>query len=475
MLSKHQQQARNQLIAISMDELVPSDHLVRKVDAVLDFEFIYPLVEHTYSHTGRPSIDPVVLVKIVLIQYLFGIRSMRQTIKEIETNMAYRWFLGYDFNTPIPHFTTFGKNYARRFAETDVFEHIFYRILKQAIEAGFVEPDVAFVDSTHVKANANKHKFKKKLVRKEVRAYQDILEEEINIVREADGKKPFVWREKTLEKETKMSLTDPESGYYVKGEREKQFAYSFHTACDRNGFILDTIVTPGNIHDSQVLIPLIEKLKKQHAIRSVVMDAGYKTATIAKYLWSHNMKAVLPYTRPRGRDNLFSKRDFIYDHCLDAYICPDNQLLTYTRLTREGQRVFKSNPEKCATCSLRTTCTTSQTHEKFLFRHLWEPYLEVSEELRYTDAFKALYRKRKETIERCFADAKEKHGMRFTTYRGLRKVTLQAMLTFAAMNLKKLALWSWKNHAFLSYFELSIKKRPFLHFEKGVFLQSEAF
>ncbi|EEO9205498.1 transposase, partial [Listeria monocytogenes] len=217
MLSKHQQQARNQLIAISLDDLVPEDHLVRKIDKVINFDFIYPLVEHTYSHTGRPSVDPVVLIKLVLIQYLFGIRSMRQTIKEVETNMAYRWFLGYDFNQKIPHFSTFGKNYVRRFAETEVFEHIFYRILKQAMEAGLVDPDVAFVDSTHVKANANKHKFHKKLIRKETRVYQEVLEDEINVSRVAEGKKPFARKESQEEKESKISDTDPESGYYVKG------------------------------------------------------------------------------------------------------------------------------------------------------------------------------------------------------------------------------------------------------------------
>ncbi|EAE3093142.1 IS1182 family transposase, partial [Listeria monocytogenes] len=301
MLSKHQQQARNQLIAISLDDLVPEDHLVRKIDKVINFDFIYPLVEHTYSHTGRPSVDPVVLIKLVLIQYLFGIRSMRQTIKEVETNMAYRWFLGYDFNQKIPHFSTFGKNYVRRFAETEVFEHIFYRILKQAMEAGLVDPDVAFVDSTHVKANANKHKFHKKLIRKETRVYQEVLEDEINVSRVAEGKKPFARKESQEEKESKISDTDPESGYYVKGEREKQFAYSFHTACDTNGFILGSIVTPGNIHDSQQLIPLIEKLKNTLSTPLVVVaDAGYKTPIIAKYLWSQGIEAVLPYTRPKG-------------------------------------------------------------------------------------------------------------------------------------------------------------------------------
>ncbi|ENJ8709686.1 TPA: IS1182 family transposase, partial [Listeria innocua] len=292
-----------QLIAISLDDLVPEDHLVRKIDKVINFDFIYPLVEHTYSHTGRPSVDPVVLIKLVLIQYLFGIRSMRQTIKEVETNMAYRWFLGYDFNQKIPHFSTFGKNYVRRFAETEVFEHIFYRILKQAMEAGLVDPDVAFVDSTHVKANANKHKFHKKLIRKETRFYQEVLEDEINVSRVAEGKKPFARKESQEEKESKISDTDPESGYYVKGEREKQFAYSFHTACDTNGFILGSIVTPGNIHDSQQLIPLIEKLKNTLSTPSVVVaDAGYKTPIIAKYLWSQGIEAVLPYTRPKGKE-----------------------------------------------------------------------------------------------------------------------------------------------------------------------------
>lgn len=461
MLSKEQEKKRHQLLAVSMEDLVPEEHLVRKVDAVIDFNFIYPLVEHTYSHTGRPSVDPVVLVKLVLLQYLFGIRSMRQTIKEVEANIAYRWFLGYDFFDKIPHFSTFGKNYAKRFAETNVFEQIFYRILKQAADHGFIEEEVAFIDSTHVKANANKHKFNKKRVRKETRAYQDILEKEINYVREQEGKKPFVWKEPKEEKDIKISRTDPESGYYVKGEREKQFAYSFHTACDKNGFILETLVTPGNIHDSQMLIPLVQKLRNSRKPSVVVMDAGYKTPFIAHYLWNNQMEAVLPYTRPKGKDGFFTKRDFMYDEWLDAYHCPNDKLLSYVRLNRDGYRMFRSNPSHCGACELRSTCTTNKKQEKWLLRHLWEPYLEKSEDLRFTERHKSFYRKRKETIERVFADAKEKHGMRYTTYRGLAKVTLQATLTFTAMNLKKLANWLWKGNAFQFFYAQTKQKTNF--------------
>ncbi|HBT4504435.1 TPA: IS1182-like element ISEfa12 family transposase, partial [Enterococcus faecium] len=197
------------------------------------------------------------LIKLVFIQYLFGIRSMRQTIKDVETNVAYRWFLGYSFEDPIPHFSTFGKNYVRRFRETTLFEDIFSHILEQAVKAGFVTEDNLYIDSTHIKANANKHKFTKEMTYGQAKAYQDELEDEINKERIAVGKRPFTWDTESELSLQKISHSDPESGYYVKGEREKQFAYSAHTSCEDNGFILSTLITPGNVHDSQVAIDLV--------------------------------------------------------------------------------------------------------------------------------------------------------------------------------------------------------------------------
>ncbi|WP_036096917.1 transposase, partial [Listeria floridensis] len=206
------------------------------------------------------------------------------------------------------------------------------------------------------------------------------------------------------------------------------------------------------IHDSQVLIPLMEKLRQKYLPEVVVMDAGYKTPAIAHYLWGNQMEAVLPYTRPRGKEGFFTKRDFMYDAWLNAFHCPNNHLLSYVRLNREGYYLYKSNPTLCEGCTLRTECTESRVYEKSLTRHLWEADLERSEDLRHTERHKAFYKKRKETIERCFADAKEKHGMRYATYRGLAKVTLQATLTYTAMNLKKLALWTWKKSCSSSSF-----------------------
>jgi hypothetical protein len=146
---------------ISVEELVPKNHLLRKIDKYIDFNFIYDLVEDKYSlDNGRPSIDHLVLMKIVFIQYLFNIKSMRQTIKEIEVNIAYRWFLGFGFNDAVSHFTTFSQNYRRRFKDTNIFDEIFKNILMQASKKNLVDTSIIFVDSTHVKAHANRHKNK---------------------------------------------------------------------------------------------------------------------------------------------------------------------------------------------------------------------------------------------------------------------------------------------------------------------------
>ena len=309
LLSKSEDK-RNQLEVVAISDLVPQGHLLRKVDKVLDLNFIYPLVEDKYClDNGRPSIDPVILVKIILIQKLFGIKSMRQTIKEIETNVAYRWYLGYSFQDKIPHFTTFGKNYIRRFSDNTLFEEIFEHILQLAMQHKLVDTSALFIDSTHIKANANKHRFRKVVVKKSVAHYKDELDKEINEVRKSEGKKEFTPTHKTEEKEKKESLTDPDAGYYVKGEREKQFAYSLHACVDKNGFFVDHHVTPGNIHDSTQLAPMISRMKdKGIKPKSLAVDAGYKTPFNAYFLFKESITPYMPYTRPRGPKDRFRKK-----------------------------------------------------------------------------------------------------------------------------------------------------------------------
>ena len=447
MISKTPQK-NDQIQMVSIDQLVPQDHLLRKIDNCIDFSFIYDLVEDKYCpDNGRPSIDPVTLIKIPLIQYMYGIKSMRQTIKEIEVNMAYRWFLGLDFYDKVPHFSTFGKNYKRRFEGTDLFEQIFQNILMQCMKKGLVDTSLVFVDSTHVKACANRKKAKSILVaKKAARAYDEALKEEINKDRQAHGKKPLKEKEEDKQDEEdpsrnrsrKVSLTDPESGWFHKGEHKEVFAYNIQAACDKHGWMLSYSIHPGNENDSTTFPAIYEKIKEL-APKMIVMDAGYKTPAIAKKLLDDEIAPLMPYKRPQTKKGYFRKHEYIYDEYYDCYICPNDQILSYRTTNREGYREYKSDGEICAGCPYLAQCTQSKEHVKTVTRHVWEGYMEKSDEIRYRIGSKEIYEKRKETIERNFGTAKEHHGMRYTQQIGREKMAMKVGLTFACLNMKKLA------------------------------------
>lgn len=448
MLEK-QEDLRGNIAIIDIEGLVPAGHLLRKIEASIDFNKIYPMVEKYYSNdVGRHSVDPVVLFKIALIQHLYGIRSMRQTVKEIEVNMAYRWFLHFDFHTHVPHFATLSYAFAQRFPE-GVFENIFYWILEEACKKNYLKEEVLFVDGTHVKANANKKKNTKKLIEDTAKAYTKKLTEEINHDREQHNKKPLKGKDDSQPpkmKEVTVSETDPESGLFRKGEHKVVFAYNANVACDANGFIHDFVTVAGNINDSTSFDALLARLKVHcPRAKTIVADAGYKTPWICKEIADKNMEIVLPYTRPKGIAGMFTSRDFVYDEYYDCVLCPNNQVLEYVTTNREGRKVFKSNPAICCNCPLRTQCTARQTCQKVHERHIWNPHVEAADELRYTKRGKELYAKRKQTIERVFADGKEKYGLRYSPYKGLVRVTKWLRLKFAAMNLKKMAIWDYKN------------------------------
>lgn len=452
MLSKSNKSKSDQIQMISLDQLVPQDHILRKIDAAIDFNFIYDLVEDKYcSDNGRPSLDPVVLIKIPLIQYLFGIKSMRQTIKDIQVNMAYRWFLGLDFYDEVPHFTTFGKNYKRRFEGTDLFEQIFMHILLQCMNRGLVDSNSIFIDSTHVKANANRKKFKKILVaKKTARSYDEQLKKEINADREVHGKKPLRDEDdddgnddgNTIPpvdmKEKKESTVDPESGWFHKGDHKEDFAYSIETACDRHGWLLGFTVHPGNEHDSVTFPAIYEKIRDLDP-EHIVVDAGYKTPAIAKMILDDGILPVFPYKRPMTKIGFFRKHDYVYDEFYDCYICPENQVLKYATTNRDGYREYKSDSRICSNCPNLMQCTKSKNCQKVIVRHVWQGYLDEAEEIRHMQGMKELYDLRKETIERDFGTAKENHSMRYTRQVGKAKMVMKVALTYAAMNMKKLA------------------------------------
>ena len=459
---------RYQIEMISIEDLVPQDHLLRQISSAVDFSKIYEFVEELYcDNNGRPSIDPVVLFKMVLIQHLYGLPSLRRTADEVSLNNAYRWFLGYGLKEETPHFSTISYNFRHRF-NAETIDKIFNWILSEAAMAGYLKPEAVFIDGTHIKANANTEKKIEIEVPVAAKRYAEKLLEEINADREEHGKKPFdtdnttntkgkkkdntskkkLKNRKKAEKTKKVvqSTTDPESGLFVKGEHQKQFAYEAHTACDKNGFVLEAVVTPGNVHDSVAFDDVYDKLVENFPeIETVVADSAYKTPHICKKIFDDGRVLSTAYKRPMTKDGVHEWWKYVYDEYYDCIICPEYQALDYRTTNREGYREYKSNPEVCKNCPTRHLCTESKDYVKTVTKHIWSNYIELAEDIRHTPKYGDLYKLRKEKIERVFADAKEKHAMRYTPYTGLAQVSNWVRLKFATMNLKKLARWKWKN------------------------------
>ena len=228
---------------------------------------------------------------------------------------------------------------------------------------------------------------------------------------------------------------------FHKGEHKEVFAYSIQTSCDKNGWILGYKAYPGNLHDSATFFDFYQSKLKQTKPEKLVMDAGYKIPAIAKMLIEDNIMPVLPYTRPKGKnkeENMYPKREYVYDEYDDYYICPENKGLEYSTTDKEGYRHYKSNKKECVKCKNLRRCTANKQHQKTITRHIWQDYIDICEDYRYTYKGKAEYVMRKQTIERQFGTAKECHNFRYTNQKGIEKMTVKAAITFTCLNIKKL-------------------------------------
>lgn len=430
---------------VTLEGLVPKDHLLRRIDEVVDFTFIHELVAPYYcADNGRPALDPTLMFKALFVGYLFGIRSERRLIEEIRVNVAYRWFLRLKLTDEVFDASTLSQNRRRRFNGTEIAQTIFDKIVDQAMSHGLVEGRVIYTDSTHLKANANKNKYDLATLSKSRSDYWDDLDQAINDDREAHGKKPMKEKPREAEvKETKVSRVDPDAGYMVRDGKPKGFFYLDHRSVDGlHGIITDSYTTPANVHDS---IPYLTRLDRQRQqfgfeVTSVGLDAGYATAAIARGLEERGILGVTGYRTPRPPpEGLMRKSKFVYDHNADAYRCPNGQMIPYATTDRTGYRHYKSDPAICKSCPLLASCTNNRQAIRTITRHVWQDARERTDAHRLTPWGKAIYKRRKETVERSFADAKELHGHRYARFRSLTKVKFQCLIAAAAQNIKKIA------------------------------------
>jgi len=435
---------QNELEMVSIEQLVPDNHILRKVNRGFDFSFVRERMEPLYcKDNGRPAIDPVVLFKMLFIGYMFGVRSERQLVKEIEVNVAYRWFLNMNLTDKVPHHSTISQNRRRRFDGTDVFRLLFEDIVQIAYQKGYIEGKTLYTDSTHLKANANKNKFIKEVVSQNAKDYLKELDKAIDEDRKSHGKDSLPPKDHNDEpdKKIKVSTTDPDSGYMNREGKPHGFYYLDHrTTDDKHNMITDVFISPGNINDSLVYLSRLnyQQDKFNFPLEAVGLDAGYHTPAICHGLVKRGIFGVVSYRKLGGIKGLLRKRYFTYNPESDCYICPEQQILKYRTTNRTGYREYISDPRICKACSRLQECTKSRNHTKLISRHLWEDSSEQIKENRKSERGEHIKRRRSETIERSFADAKQLHSYRYARFRGQARVETQSLMTAIVQNIKKM-------------------------------------
>ena len=436
---------QTELEMVSVESLVPQDHLLRKIDAVIDFSFIHARVAGLYCpDNGRPALDPTLMFKALFIGYLFGVRSERQLVREIEVNVAYRWFLRLKLTDKVFDASTLSQNRRRRFDDTSVAQDIFDAIVEQAVGHGLVDGTVLYTDSTHLKANANKGKYDVEKLRKSRADYWDALDRAINEDRVTHDKVPLKDKVREAEeKDTKVSRTDPDAGYMVREGKPKGFFYLDHRTVDaRHAIITDSFATPANVHDGIVYLGRLDRQIERFDfdVAAVGLDAGYASAPIAQGLEERQILGVTGYRNPTPpKPGMMRKSKFAYEAEADIYRCPEGQPLAYRTTDRNGYRHYVSDPKICRSCPLLASCTSNAKAERLITRHVWQDARERCDAHRLTAWGKTIYKRRKETVERSFADAKQLFGHRYARFRTLTRVRCQCLLAAAAQNIKKIA------------------------------------
>ena len=421
---------QSKLLLVTMEDLIPQDHFLRKLDAAISFEFVYDIVAPLYSDRGRPSIDPVLLVKMLLLGYLYGIDSERKLAEEVRYNIAYRWYLGLDLDDPVPDHSTFSQNRRRRFKGQEIFRQIFNRIVRECQRAGLVRGENVVMDSTHIKANADNHNSVWIDVLKKPEAYWD----DLNLT---DLPTEVVRKSK--------NPCDADAGYMNRTNKPKGFHYLNHQCSDADtGIILDVSVTGGDVQDCECCVDRYAYLKNEmhYPIKSAGLDSGYDTIPIHYGLTHLGIDAYIrPCMRGTGRGNTISKDKFIWQPERNCYICPNGCELDYRGTWKSHGvplRSYVSKRSDCKACQYGPQCYVKRLMTRKITRKPGQECQEQGRSRIGSYAYREILRKRQIVCEGNFALQKRCHNLRFTRKRGIENVLEQCLLSASALNLKRL-------------------------------------
>lgn len=425
-----------------LDEVVPDDHLVRKIGALLDLSWVYAELAPYYSELGRPSIDPVLMLRMLIVGYVFAIRSERQICREVQVNLAYRWFCDLGLEDTIPDHSAFSRARNERFRQSDIFRRVFERVVSACIEAGLVGGEAFAVDASLIEADANRQRsipgieWKKQLdpaaARRAVKEYFATLNDAaFGAATEVQPK--FV------------SPSDPAAQWTGALKGPAFFAYADNYLIDvRYGVIVDVeasrAVRQAEVGAARTMLDRTEErfgLKPQR----LAADSAYGSAPMLN--WLVEEKRITPHIpvidKSKREDGTFSREVFRYDGPTDTYVCPTGKTLTTSgTLVNDGTTLlYRGSKRDCAPCPLKARCSPNTPVRK-IPRSIYERARDVARALAGTEAFEQSRHDRKR-IEMRFAHLKRILRLSRLRLRGPRGAQDEFVLAAIAQNLRRLA------------------------------------
>lgn len=431
---------------INIEKMIPENHILRLINKYVDLSFVRKEIKALYSHTGRPSIDPEVLLRMLLIGYLYGITSERRLCEEVNMHIGYRWFVGLSLSDDVPDHSTFSKNRHSRFKESGIFQKIFDEIVKRCINAGLVRANHLSVDGSLIKANASISSMEPVIVQMNPEEYIDSVDRENKTsITENNKDNKNTKTDKTKESfpskdygklkgtkisnKTHRSKTDPDAKLARKSHTATNLSHLDNYLMDNKNRIIVGVRAniPGKKGETESAISMVREFMFKFKIKPKTLgaDKGYSSGEFIHNLLELNIIPHIPVvdTRKQNEKGIFSIDKFIWDKENNRYICPNSKILKYHGIHKSSRQfVWRASAKDCKQCPFKTQCTKDRARS--LSRHIYQNDINRVKEYSKTKAYRISIKKRK-LIEPLFGEAKEQMGLRVCKFRRLWNVEEQ--------------------------------------------------
>ena len=423
---------------VNLEKMIPPEHLLRRIEKHVDFSFVDCHVEKLYSAKGRPSIDPQVLVRMMIVGYLYGITSERRLCQEVHLNLAYRWFCGLGLEGEVPHHSTFSKNRHGRLEGNDLYRRLFYEVVDQAAAKGLVGGRQLSVDATLVRADAAMGSLQPIVVEYSKEQYIERLDEQSP----PPGQEGKRRASKLTVNQTHRSKSDPDARVATRWGGKRKLSHSCNVLMDNKCEVIVEAEAsdPSMRQEGLSCVEMTRRFQERTGseVDGVGGDSAYARGEILGRMGRLGVKVYAPEPTniPRPDSSLYGRADFLPEQDRDALRCPNGQLLKRVAdRSRPRMAKYAASPKACRDCLLKERCTKGAARTVTL--HLDQKAIDHAAKLRGSDQYVRSQKSRKR-IEALFGEGKERMGLSRARLRGRAGMDEQCLMTALAQNLKRI-------------------------------------